>query len=274
VIEYQKVLSSLGVEEALRKCASGEIPVPLTGAEAPPYWYGFPPALIPLWSQGGRPKYFGIWKHWFVDREPTFVEMYVAADRLTIEIARSSGQLLCFATISAIVEQDGLTADIRKFARLVGVENLDEINDVSLASGDNPSGFSELSQFRGHVPLNSIVESSFYDGEFPLVRPDGSISGVESCCEFEMNSKAIQRASKTGVLFPWQKNGASRADWFAKALSEGRIGEAWLALNSRGWSIQDARLAIAKLAETAGDPQFNVLASAWLSASEHAAGGY
>ena len=274
MIKYQKVLSSLGVDEKIKKIASGEISVPMFGSEAPAYWYGFPPALIPLWSNGSRPKYFGIWKHWFLDRQPTYVEMLIAADRLTIEIAQTAEQLFCFATISAIVEEDGITSEIEKFSNLVEINNLGEIDTFTSTNGDNAKYFSNLPQFSTQTPLKSISNTSDYKGDFPFISASRQIINLDKSSEFEAGEELTKEITKNKISAPWVMNEKPRQNWFDEFLLKKQFGEAWLALNCRGWSIEDARNAISKLADAAGNLEFNDLASAWLSVADPKIGGY
>ncbi len=61
---YRKVYDAVGLDQRLIDCALGKISLPVIGWETA-QWYGFPPALIPIWSTGSRPTYLGLWKHWF-----------------------------------------------------------------------------------------------------------------------------------------------------------------------------------------------------------------
>ena len=274
MIEYQKILSVLGLDNRIIDCANGRLSCPIAGVEVPPYWYGYPPALIPIWSQGASPKYFGVWKHWFVKREQTYVEMFISADRLTSEIARTPEQFLCFAVISAIVEQDGINNEIESFCRSAKIDNLEEIDRITLEFGDNPSGFIGLEQFKEKIPLNSISNTMLYSGDFPFIGSDGALINYETCTEFEMD-RDIVRDKSINMDFPeWLASGASKLYIFDKYVSEGEFGRAWLSLNSRGWSIADARVALTRLAESSGDLDFNCLASACLSVADLSAGGY
>ena len=77
--------------------ATGRLRLPVSGVTYPPSWYGYPPALIPIWSEGF--VYVGLWKHWFTERPLSFVRVYVRAGHTVVEIARTPEQLLCYATI-------------------------------------------------------------------------------------------------------------------------------------------------------------------------------
>lgn len=272
---YLKLIASLNLNSRIGSCMSGEIACPMDGFEAPPYWYGFPPALIPIWSRGARPKYLGIWKHWFGQRDISFVEMYVSSGRMTYEIARSSEQFFSYVILSAIVEEDGLTPEIERFSKLVAIENLDDIDRVSMESGDSPAGFQKLTQFCNNAPLNCVSDIDSYSGSFPVVTPSGYFARLETASEFEFPIESMEILSKIGSRPPWLINATeSRLSLFKRYLDEGDFKSAWFALNSRGWSIEDARIAIQDLADAAKNQQFDLLVSAWLSIADNSAGGY
>lgn len=272
---YLKLIASLNLNSLIGSCMSGEIACPMEGFDAPPYWYGFPPALIPIWSRGARPKYLGIWKHWFVQRDISFVEMYVASGRMTYEVARSSEQFFSYVVLSAIVEADGLTPEIEHFSKLVAIENLDDIDQVSIESGDSPVGFQKLMQFHSNVPLNCVSDFDSYSGSFPVVLPNGYSARLENASEFEFPIESMEVLSKIDGRPPWLVNTTeSCLSLFKMCLAEGDFKGAWFALNSRGWRIEDARVAIQELADAAKDQQFDIMVSAWLSIAESSAGGY
>jgi hypothetical protein len=270
--EYQKVFARLRLDERLGKLASGAIRVPLVGAESPPTWYSFPPALLPLWSHRVGPTYVGAWKHWFVDRKLTYVRMSVADGRLAVEIARTAEQLLVYAIIAAIREQDGVTERIERFARAMDVRDVEGIERIARL-GDGPASYVHLKPFASHVPL-ACVGDFLYTGDWPLVASNGLHLNLGYCSEFELDPEQVVKA-RIGARLPWLTTvERSRAAWFEQCIRDKNFGEAWLALNARGWSIADAREAITRLAANAQDEQFDLLASAWLSVANQDVGGY
>ena len=52
MVYYANLLKSLNFSNAMIHCAEGLITPPLATFQAPVEWYGFPPALIPIWSDG------------------------------------------------------------------------------------------------------------------------------------------------------------------------------------------------------------------------------
>jgi hypothetical protein len=61
---------------------------------------------------------------------------------------------------------------------------------------------------------------------------------------------------------------------FDEILESGDLGQAWLTLNSKGWTFADATVAIRRLAEVAEDESFNLLASTWIKTVGNDPGGY
>lgn len=270
---YDKILATLELPRSIRRCASGDIRPPIIGWEAPAAWYGFPPALIPIWSDGSRPTYIGYWKHWFVQREPTFIRMYVGARRMAVEIARTAEQLFSAVVIKAIGIDDGIGEEVRNFGRQVGLNNLSEMDAVSRVTGDDPRGFVELQAFRDHTPLESIRSIGDYTGDFPVVN---GIDGKEwwcNCCSFEIVGRQPHE-QLPGHFSIWLVESGDVSSAFRKCLSEGDLGGAWLSLNSTGWDIRAARSAIVELGQHAKDKAFDELVDAWLSVANPSAGGY
>lgn len=272
---YAKVFESLYFPATVSQCAAGTIKPPLATFKAPAEWYGFPPALIPIWSDGSRPTYIGAWKHWFTDRKPTYIKMHVGAGRMTIEIARTVEQLFALAAMMSISEQDGVESDLVNFAKTVGLQNLDQINAVSLMSGDDARGLAVIDQFKNQTPLESAKSVGAYSGEFPLVSFDKLKPWWNSACSFEI-SQEILAVWPTNLLKPaWiDDSGKDKIELFNEYLSGGNLKYAWLTLNSTGWTIRDARTAISALNIKAKDSQFNLLVDAWLSIADESAGGY
>lgn len=266
--EYKDIASDMGFPQ-LARCISQELPCPLAYCDVPPRWYGFPPALIPVWSQSLL--YFGIWKHWFLDREPSIVKMYISGDGNVSEIARTEDQFFAHVAMLAIVEEDGVTASIKNYARLTGLNNLSEIDEMTLTYDDDPKGLLALPQFIRQPQHASIGEDMAYDGEFPIA---GRIKG-NSLCDFDFPVQELT-ANRTGtdILPRWLRSEESKSELFYAHLHAGNLGAAWLSLNSRGWSIDSARKALIQLKDAADDEAFGRLAHAWLSIADTSVGGY
>lgn len=274
MIEYREVSEMLDLPRSISRCIEGQIQAPVVDLEAPASWYGFPPALIPIWSEGSSPSYIGYWKHWFVDREPCFVQMHVEAKRLTTEIARTAEQLFCYVALTSIAAQDGVGAELERFAREVSIDNLDELDSIALESGDNPHGLAKLRQFEDKTPLNSVRALNEYTGTFPTGDFSGQRAWWSDCCSCEL-SREVLASWPSAIPRPnWLVEGIEKRLLFREYLKRGDLARAWLTLNSNGWSIADARVALGDLSDAAHNPAFATLAATWLLVADDNVGGY
>ncbi|MFB9244484.1 hypothetical protein IV454_00800 [Massilia antarctica] len=272
---YTKIFRSLNLPEAINRCAEGSILPPLATFKAPPEWFGFPPALLPIWSDGSGPTYIGIWKHWFMDREISFVKMYVNAGRMTIEIARTVEQLFSMIAMMSISERDGIESDLLVFVREVGITNLDQIDAVSLVSGDEAHGLVNIDQFKDRTPLESVNAIADYSGEFPTGDFHSPDSWLRKTCSFEISNEILRQWPASIAKPAWLENSRkSKFELFREYLSKNDFQSAWLTLNSTGWTISNARTAISDLGVKAKNNQFDLLVDAWLSVADENAGGY
>ena len=272
---YAKVFDSLNFPPSIKRCAEGKIAPPLATFKAPADWYGFPPALIPIWSEGSRPTYIGIWKHWFIEREPSFVKMYVGAERATIEIARTAEQLFSFVVMMSISERDGVESDLVAFAKEVDIPNLEQIDAVSRVSGDEAHGLIMIDQFKNETPFESVSAIADYSGGFPTGDFDNSNSWWMKACSFEFSPEVLAAWPSSLSKPAWIADfGKEKLELFNDYLSVNNFDKAWLTLNSTGWTIRDARIAISDLGAKAKDCRFNLLVDAWLSVADESAGGY
>lgn len=269
---YDTLIKTLDLSDSVADCAAGRITFPLVALRSPAEWYGFPPVLIPIWSDGSGPSYIGIWKHWFTDRPLCFVKMYVGSGRMTIEIARTAEQLLCYMAMATISVDDGVEPELEKFCERVGLQNLSEIDNVSLSTGDDPLGFTAIRQFATDTPLACTNDLASYSGMFPT----GSFERHEwwrDACSFEVPGKTLTEWPDTVERPDWLNPGEKRP-LFQQQLRDENLHDAWLTLNSSGWSFADAKSAIMELERTAKDKQFSLLTKSWLSIADEGAGSY
>jgi hypothetical protein len=272
--QYSDLLRTLGLPTPLISCAEGLIRPPGLFLEAPAEWYVFPPALIPIWSDGSSPSYIGYWKHWFLDRAPVFVDMYVEANCMVIEIARTPEQLFCALAIDSMCVRDGIDEELRGFAREVGITNLAELDAVTNDTGDDPKGFSRIQTFQTSTPLASITDLAAYTGDFPTGDFSGKRAWWADCCSCELPEGCLSRWPRDIEMPDWLKSEHDKRGLFEGYLGQGDLASAWLTLNSSGWLIRDARLALASLRDAARDIRFDLLVSAWLTMAGVDVGGY
>lgn len=267
--KFFNVHNSVGLSDLMVGCAKGDIPSPLEDFVAPFESYGFPPALIPIWSESSGPNYYGLWKHWFVERTPTFVKMYVPSGREVSEIARTEDQLFCYITVRAICSFDGLVPIIEDFSRSVGIENLDEIDEVTLSTGDDPYGLVHLSQFEYKTPMSCLKDVSTYNGNFPSPK---TLPGMAAISSFEVSADIVAATgeSKWPVWFCRNEVVGS----FYEAIRRGDFPSAWMSLNSSGWTAKDAKIAMKCLADESKDKEFRQFAAWWTSIADQSVSGY
>jgi hypothetical protein len=271
---YGKLLECLGVNPAIRLCQDGSIAVPLANLRSPFDWYGFPPALIPIWSDGSSPAYFGLWKHWFINRGVSYVQMSIEQERRVVEIARTDAQFLCYATVLAITVHDGVTQSIVDFANKIGTTNLDEIDAVTMKTGDDPKGLTSLPQFAAEIPLESVTKVGDYDGDFPRKNFLLSRAWAAKACSFELDPHILSSWPRDLEKPIWITCSKPQPMIFDEMLESGNLGPAWLTLNSRGWTFADAKKAIRRLSQAAENESFRLMASAWVDTVGDDPGGY
>ncbi|BCU78003.1 hypothetical protein [Luteolibacter sp. LG18] len=262
---YLELLETIG-SPRLAACAAGLAGVPLPAYRAPAEWYGFPPALIPIWSDGSGPNYLGIWKHWFTPRPPSFVETSVDAGHRTVEIARTEEQFLAYIAIASMTVHDGVHAGLQEFARRTGIPNLQELDEGTATSGDDPAAFPHLSTFASAIPLESASASS-YDGTFPV--PGSASTAMASSFEFKETLFPVPPR-----LPPWLDRHRDKPSLFESYLRDGGWQAAWLTLNSTGWTYRDAARAARSLAARSPDALCRRVLETWSALAAQHRGGY
>lgn len=263
-------LRPLGLPPTCVDVAVGRNPLPVVGVTQPAPWYGYPPALIPFWSEGF--VYTGLWHHWFTPRPPAFVRMYVRAGHSLTEVARTPEQFVAFATVLAIVAHDELRPDTVAFARRAGVRDLDAIDRVTLATGDEPRGLVALQEFQRETPL-AVVGDGEYDGWFPTPLRPGPRAWWETASRLELDDATRDTMERSPAMPMW----LTRSDLpavFETAIAAGDLRAAWLALNGPGWVLADATSALMRLDAAANRPAFSTYCAAWIAAAAGQIGGW
>lgn len=263
---YSGLLQVLAPGERIAPCMRGLIAPPeLLDLTAPPDSIGFPPALIPVWDKGSGPKFYGYWRHWFVPRQPTFVEYNLDASEV-YEWGRTFLQLVGGLVLRDVEVNDGLTGEARRFLESVGFPDLEGFEELLANGGDHPSILAEHVVFRDDPPLIVFEFGGEYGGDFPNPR-DRASWRYASSLELEVDSLVGEMPS-TRLVTPNPK------EEFERCLKDGDLGSAWLALNCRGWLFAEASIAIQELSRRAGDPVFADLARAWVVENGDVGSGY
>ncbi|MBY0461393.1 MAG: hypothetical protein K2V38_29095 [Gemmataceae bacterium] len=278
---YQAVLARDGLPASVIDCLSGKIRGKVLQMDAPAKWYGFPPALVPIWSEEDGSNYLGYWRHWFLDRPGTFVEFEVRRYLPSTgqhmmrasEIARTAAQFFGCVAIKALYFADKVTPELRKFAERVGLADLTAYEAVAAKIRYEPLGFYALPGFDRDLPLASVSDVRTYTGAFPTSLPFGSQAWRQTCCSFELTEDALDEWPQGTDVPLWLSKG-KKVKLFDTFLGAGDFARAWLTLNSNGWKISEAKDALARLAEAAGDEHFSLLAQAWAAVATDSVKGY
>ena len=183
------------------------------------------------------------------------------------EIARREDQLSQIFVANLIVLQDEVTEDVLWIAKHLGVENIDEIDKITMISGDDPEEFSALSSFKRSEPLSSC-DPADYDGEFPT---HGQTGGRYQCY-FEYAEGLLDDLSEVPE---WIDPDTDKLDLFNRFLDESRLDYAWLTLNGTGWRYSETAAALDRLRKSAPeDENFRMMADIWISLASEYDGGY
>jgi hypothetical protein len=263
-MSYSQVIQHLGFGEELIECALGRPKIPLISYVSPAQWYVFPPALVPLASNGSGPGYYGLWAHWFSERKPSFVSMSVENRCTVSEIARTVQQFATYIVMKAIVESDGRNHEIDAFALAMGIEDVAALDRSSLVIGDDVSKFSQLSAFNEDCPMAVCANGDLYDGDFPWVQQNSVLGGekLADCSPFEMEPSARRAEAGLPSALDWWKE-LDKPKLFDSLMVAKNHRAAWLTLNSSGWTVARAREALTRLVFESKAPGLQPLQEAW-----------
>ncbi len=268
------LLAALGLPEALVSLASGDIQVAsLPAWEMPPENYGFPPALIPLWSDGGGPSYYGYWRHWAVARSGTYVHVSVEQGYRASEIARTAEQLLRVVLLQAICTEDALSQRLRELAETLGVNDVERLNEISLSTGDDLRGLLLHPLFAADPPRACDPAPEAYRGDFPSSRDVAGLGELERVAGLELKPEYGRSLLSVEGLPPWLRTERQNGT-FSALLRDGNVGGAWLSLNSPGWTFAEARRALLGFRAVVREPMLDDVIKAWCEEDHESAGGY
>lgn len=239
----------------------------LSEARRPPDWYGCPPGLIPLASDGSGPIYIGVWVRWFEEpRRHTYVMCSVENGHLLREIARTDEQFSVWLTLRAIAFEGAITDEIVTFCKETGPLSVSDIEAHARAFGDDPERLTDLPMFRDQRPNDIGPEAVATYGVLHPQHTDPA--RFRDACWFELSEEQQRIALDHPDAAPWLRRDAPVARLFDDYLSSGRQAEAWATLNSTGWSLPDARAAAERLAATTDLPGLALQLRAWIAFSQ------
>lgn len=271
---YGSIVCHLGQEKVMERIIRGQVRVP-DGERS--LLSPFPPVLVPIWATGAR-TIVGLWKHWFSDRQPTFVEFYgttvYGRRNMAFERGRTLKQVIYGHLFECITNRDGVDDEIQAFANACGISDVDEIDRISIDGGDVTTLRSHA-EFVGKLPLSffDCDSQTDYTGDFPTNAVASSTAALQRCCVHEIHSgfqnlepdytlrEAVAQNSNSPEWFRTR----SQSELFERLLNANNLEGAWMSLNSPTWTVADARQAITDLAARANDTAFSALATTWVN---------
>ena len=234
----------------------------------PAEWYTCPPALIPLTANGSMPTYKGIWTRWFCG-DP--LRRYVVAGPedsfLLREIGLTDEQFGAWQIVKAIVAQNGVDEEIKALGVACGHRDLSLFDEHTMQFGDDDRHIPELPAFRNCVPAGLGDRPSGY-----AITPPNANAPLAEMAFFELTGGSRAHLSERKDVPPWMLPAASVALLFDDYLARGCLQEAWLTLNSTGWTISRARKAALALSKAAQNETFTLQMKAWSEFSLDKAG--
>ena len=262
--EYKTLYHELGLPEQLISIAFGKIKLCRGTDSQPTNCYGFPPAMVPIWSNPDAMIYTAYWKHWFSSREPSFVELFVTNSYSLREISRGMDQLLQLIVLQEITFDDDLTENTKLLAKKLGVKNINELDQITIEHGDNPRGLLLISDFKDSGPLSAYKDAKEYTGDFPNEHMQINQNSLSNICTLEVYGE-LEKKILASPDCPYWFKAKNKKDLFYQYLSENEYSHAWFTLNSRGWLFKDVRKALQALGNAVDDSKFHALVEAWCS---------
>lgn len=263
--QLTSVLRALQADPAMIQLAEGLI-IPLIGDRYKlhnEYFYPFPPALLPIFEDNGGPVLRGILRHWFVQRDTVYVEFLIEAG-MFLETGRNAKQVLADMILQMDMVKEALTPEIIAFAEAVGFDNPQAIDEFAEEFGDDPAKFHKMPIFADDLPLSYAPDLSAYKGDFPSSESLLNRAQIQKACAFEVAADYEQDWPE------WLNRKSDKKIVFAKYLSNNELDKAWLTLNSRGWTIADAIIALEQLRKHEQDPVFQLMVDNWIKGWEDA----
>lgn len=221
--------------------------------------HSFPPAFMPIWRETGGMSMLGLWKDWFGNRPLSYVRLSRVNDYRVREFGRSYEQLVAVVLLQEICASEGITDEIRCFSRDNGFDHLEDIDPISLDTGDDVLGLSKLPFFKGLAPLEVVSDHHCYNGFFPT---DLSAFGNLKNSSLEYSNSEFERILTEGYAPEWYLE-KKVEEKFYHLVDQGALSEAWAVLNCSGWSYSQAKNALKRLAETASNDCFSAFAEDW-----------
>ena len=203
-MDYIEFLSKNGYSQSLVDISKGLVKVPDFTVQAPAdLSFGFPPVLIPLWSNGSWPGYIGIVKHWFGGRQDSFVQFYTA-EHSFVEVARNFDQLKAWMVFEFLCNVPA-PEEVGAFAESIGFCAANDVDDI-FSDCEDISDLAKLSVFKNDLPAALEKGDELGDPEW-LAKTSGvsEIRGLIASGQYEnawyqLNSSLISKEDIQNIL--------------------------------------------------------------------------
>ncbi len=260
--KIEQIIDKLGITGSLRKLILQEIQIPILDDYNPvnKYWYPHPPCLIPLFLGYGA-SYKGMIHHFFCDRKNTFIEYYLENGYIS-EIARNKEQLFTLLILKMITIKESLSDEIIDFCNKINYTKMNEVDEFSIKYGDNPKDFKNLVYYNENTPFIYVKDINDYDGDFPSSLTILNHKQINNSCEFEISNKEL--LNKIPDIPKWLRNEQNKKELFQQYISENKLKEAWLTLNSKGWLLKDVAESLEALKVKSNDTLLQLVADNWI----------
>jgi hypothetical protein len=204
------------------------------------------------------------------------VEMPFWSEWRADEIGRSFNQYLRLFVLRTITIDEGVTDDLRVFAKLAGIdeEEVARLAGISGESGEDPVALVDQPLFGSDAPVASVPDGKGYTGDFPNPAMKTDRDSLAQICSVELDDDLFALVDRSSERPPWLRTTSNQREAFRALLAVKDYGGAWLSLNSRGWTFTDLRASLSQLAAAANDAELSLLADAWLATAQPLAGGY
>lgn len=249
------------IDEDLKKLISQKPKIPyldeynaLSG-----HWYPHPPCFIPLFLGHGA-SYSGVVHHFFCPRKDTF-GTYMLEDGFISEIARDSKQWVTLMVMKMIMAKDGLTDEIVNFCKQINYPDYGEVDQFTIAYGDDPGEFNNLIHFKGKVPSRYIDHVQEYNADFPSTLTAIDPANLVHASIFEI--AVPEQLSQLEDLPLWLNSTIDQPTLFGDYINRNMLREAWFTLNSKGWKPAEVARALRELALKTDDELFHLVMENW-----------
>lgn len=258
-----EILNKLGVDKNLVSLVLGEMDIPYIGDDfqsPEAYWHPHPPVLIPMFTNYGF-AYYGICKHWFIDRRTTFVE-FDAEWGFMLEYARNAKQIFAQMILEMDMINDGLNNRILDFAKAVGFDDPESIDLFANQYGNVSEYYSKLESLAQETPLTYLDNLRNYDGDFPSSEKLFNVTELKNACSFEIAKK--EYLTIIDDIPKWLDETTNQKELFNKFVKQDNLAGAWLTLNSKTLALPNIAEGLEVLKDKTADSLFHLIAENWI----------